>query len=120
MSARSDEDRQALARWRLVLGRQAESHSITCGGDGECARVERLVGFLFGEGEGAGQSGRGGGRQGGRGAPQLSVPDWVDQVAELFPRQAREVMERELIQRRGIQEILEKPELLERVEPSVE
>jgi Mg-chelatase subunit ChlD len=65
-------------------------------------------------------SGRTKDRQGGRGSSQLTVPEWVEQVAELFPRQAREVLERELVQRRGINELLQEPKLLEKIEPSVE
>jgi Mg-chelatase subunit ChlD len=120
-------DTHTLARWRLVLGKQAEQHGLTCQGDADAARVEQLVGFLFGEGPSAGTRGKGGGprgksggRQGGTGGSQLTVPEWVDLVSELFPRQAKEVLERELVQRRGIAELLEKPELLEKIEPNVE
>lgn len=122
-------DPHLLARWRLILGKSAESHCISCGGDAEAERIEKLVGFLFesGDGAGGGQPGPGGtagrratGREGGRGGPVLTIPDWVDQVAELFPHQAKEVLERELVQRRGIAELLEQPKLLEKVEPSVE
>ncbi|MDB5345470.1 MAG: hypothetical protein JWP89_3847 [Schlesneria sp.] len=122
-------DEHLLARWRLVLGQDAESHQITCGRDAECTRVEELVGFLFEEGA-AGENGGGGGgssrgqskdRTGGIGPGHaMNVPEWVDAVSELFPRQAREVMERELVQRRGIAELLDEPKLLERIEPNVE
>lgn len=44
---------------------------------------------------------------------QLTVPEWVDAVNELFPHQSKEVMQKELVRRRGIAEIMEKPELLE-------
>jgi Mg-chelatase subunit ChlD len=113
-------DTHTLARWRLVLGKRAEEHGLSCAGDAGCARVEQLVGFLFGEGPSGGGRGRRGGRQGGTGGSQLTVPEWVDLVSELFPRQAKEVLERELVQRRGIAELLEKPELLEKIEPNVE
>jgi len=109
--------RHTLARWRLVLGKDAEQQNITCTGDGQCERVEQLVGFLFGKGE---QGTRSDDRQGGSGGSQLTVPEWVDGVSELFPRQAKEVMERELVQRRGIRELLDQPKLLEKVEPNVE
>lgn len=116
------DDRHTLARWRLVLGQSAEQQQITCGGDGECQRIEQLVGFLFGEGDPPGPKGRArsGDRRGGRGSSALTVPDWVEQVSELFPHQAKEVLQRELIQRRGIRELLHQPELLEKVEPNVE
>jgi Mg-chelatase subunit ChlD len=134
MTTPTNIDKHTLARWRLILGKDAEQHSITCEGDGECERIEDLVGFLFEEGGGEGESqsgeGRGAsgrkakekaeGREGGRGSSKLTVPRWVDLVRELFPRQAKEVLERELVHRRGIAELLEKPELLEKIEPNTE
>ena len=45
---------QTLTRWRLILGKDAEQHGICIGaGDEQAARIEALVGFLFGEGQGA-------------------------------------------------------------------
>ncbi len=117
-------DSEVLARWRLVLGRGAEDHAISYGNHAECQRIEGLLGFLFGEG---GESGGGKNpgkprtRQGGSGKGHaLSVPEWVDGVSELFPRAAKEVLERELVQRRGIHELLDQPKLLERIEPNME
>src|SRR5580692_5909526 len=114
-----------LARWRLVLGKVAEKQGISCAGNGDAERVEKLVGFLFEPSEGQGKGGgRGGGstsdRTGGQGSSQLTVPDWVDAVNELFPHQSKEVMQKELVRRRGIAEIMEKPELLEKIEPNLE
>ncbi len=114
----TSQQRQTLTRWRLVLGDVAEKHCIGLGDDAEAARIEALVGFLFQDGgAAAGKAGR----QGGSGPGHtMNVPHWVDEVAELFPRQAKEVMERELVNRRGLRELMEKPELLERIEPSTE
>jgi Mg-chelatase subunit ChlD len=113
-------DPHTLARWRLILGKSAEEHSITCEGDAECQRIEQLIGFVFGEQEGDGAKSRATGRQGGSGGPQLTIPEWVDAVADLFPHHAKEVLQRELVSRRGISELLEKPELLEKVEPNLD
>jgi Mg-chelatase subunit ChlD len=114
-------DPHTLARWRLVLGKSAECHAITCAGDADCQRIERLIGYVFGEQTGgAGPVARSTGRQGGSGGPQLTIPEWVDAVGELFPHHAKEVLERELVQRRGIGELLEKPELLEKIEPNLD
>lgn len=112
------DDPHALARWRLVLGKVAEQHGISCAGQEEAARVEQLVGFLFEGGEGKAK--RSDDRTGGRGPSQLTVPDWVDAVNELFPQQSKEVMQKELVRRRGIAELMEKPELLEKIEPNIE
>jgi Mg-chelatase subunit ChlD len=112
---------EMLARWRLVLGEDAEAQGISTGADAEYDRIEKLIGFLF---KPAADDGKGRhppkDRQGGRGDSQLTVPEWVDQVRELFPHQVKEVMERELINRRGLRELMEKPELLEKIEPNLE
>src|ERR1700733_3516353 len=149
MAELTDADRHTLARWRLILGKSAEQHQIACGADSACLGIEELIGYLFGEGGdgngGAGGSGnRPGGRSGGRSGPggagggggeaagrtktraggsgdsQLTVPEWVERVHELFPHQAREVLERELVQRRGINKLLQEPKILEKIEPNVE
>ncbi len=39
---------------------------------------------------------------------------------ELFPNQSKEVMQRELVKRRGIAELMEQPELLEKIEPNMD
>ena len=48
------------------------------------------------------------------------MPDWVDAVNELFPQQSKEVMQRELVRRRGIAELTENPEPLEKIDPNLE
>jgi len=114
------QQRQTLTRWRLILGKSAEEHGINIDQtDTQSARIEALVGFLFTE-PGTNQSQKND-RTGGQGPGHtMNVPRWVDEVGQLFPRQAREIMERELINRRGLRELMEKPELLERIEPNKE
>jgi Mg-chelatase subunit ChlD len=115
------EDPHTLARWRHVLGKVAEAHGINCGGDAQTERIEQLVGFLFEPGGNQTGGGRkSSDRSAGSGPSQLNVPDWVDAVNELFPQQSREVMQRELVRRRGIADLMEKPELLEKIEPNLE
>ncbi len=122
----TNQQRQVLTRWRLVLGKTAEQQGICIGaGDADAERIEALVGFLFEPGTGQGQGGGGNtppkDRAGGIGPGHaMNVPRWVDEVGQLFPREAKEIMERELVNRRGLRELLEKPELLERIEPNKE
>jgi Mg-chelatase subunit ChlD len=118
-------DPHTLARWRLVLGKVAEAHRISCASQADAERIEQLVGFLFESGDGQGSGGSRGARSSsdrsaGLGPSQLTVSDWVDAVNELFPHQSKEVMQKELVRRRGIAEIMEKPELLEKIEPNLE
>lgn len=123
MAELTSDQRQMLTRWRLVLGKDAEQHGICIGADDEEARrIEALVGYLFAE-SGGGGSGQGQtkDRTGGLGPGHaMNVPRWVDEVGQLFPRQAKEIMERELINRKGLRELMEKPEILERIEPNQE
>lgn len=100
---------ELIARWRLVLGKTAEQCGLTTAGDERAAECERALDFVFDDE-----------RSGGGGGSPISIPRWIDQVSELFPRQAKEVLERELIRRRGISELLDHPALLEKIEPSVE
>jgi Mg-chelatase subunit ChlD len=105
------QERGLLNRWRLVLGKSAEQSGLRISpgaGDGDCEGTEEALSFLFDE--------RGGGSSG----SSLTVPRWIDSVNELFPRQAKEVLERELVQRKGIRQLLDQPDLLERIEPNVE
>jgi Mg-chelatase subunit ChlD len=115
-------DPHTLARWRLVLGKSAEAHGISLDAIEDAERIDSLVGFLFEGGEGAASAvgSRAGQRTGGPGPSQMTVPQWVDLVSELFPHQAKEVLERELVQRRGIAELLDQPKLLEKVEPNLD
>lgn len=94
----------SLTRWRLVLGRNGDGLGKL---EGPALEMEGALSFLYDRG-------------GGQGTSTLSVPTWIDAVEDLFPRQAKEVLERELIKRKGISELLEKPEVLEKIEPNVE
>lgn len=108
----SEEERETVNRWRLVLGKDAEKAGIRLSSGASGAEdhesTERTLSFLYDD--------RGGGTE----SSQLTVPGWIDSVSELFPRQAKEVLERELVQRKGIHQLLEQPDLLERIEPNVE
>lgn len=127
MANLNNEQRKTLTRWRLVLGKDAEQHGISIAvGDSEAQRIEALVGYLFGPSDGGDGSGGDGNarpkeRTGGLGPGHaMNIPRWVDEVAQLFPREAKEVMERELVNRKGLRELMEKPEILERIEPNQE
>lgn len=122
MTELSNQDRHMIARWRLVLGSAAENHSLSLGGDSDMQRLEDVVGFLFDPGgaEGSGKSTDPDDKRGGKESSKMTVPEWVEQVSELFPGKARETLEKELIQRRGIDELLQEPKILEKVEPNIE
>jgi len=59
-------------------------------------------------------------RTAGLGPSNLSIPDWIENVKEFFPTDTKEVLEKDLIERSDIKDIIANPELFEKVEPSLE
>src|SRR5262245_57717940 len=119
MSPLTKEQLQMMTRWRLVLGNSAEQRGICISDDDtDARRIEALVGYLF-EDSAGGKAAQD--RTGGTGPGHaMNVPRWLDEVQRLFPREAKEVMERELVNRKGLRELMQKPEILERIEPNQE
>lgn len=114
-----------LVRWRLVLG---EAAGALGGLDGRPASMDAALEWLYGrdtdlEGrEIRGRGGKSGGRGGDRSASldpsQLSVPDWIQEVHTLFPRETIERLEKDAVERFQIDEVVTNVEVLERVQPS--
>lgn len=114
------EDR--LRRWRLILGggnnNQADGIGITLSGD-DLAR-DRAMQALYDADDDGGNAGAGrGGRRGGLGASSPSVAQWLGDIRTYFPTSIVKVMQRDAIDRLGIQRLLLEPELLESVEPDI-
>jgi hypothetical protein len=57
-------------------------------------------------------------RQGGLGDSALTVPDWINEVHELFPKRTIERLERDALERYHLTELVTNPELLARAQPS--
>ncbi|HEY7357822.1 MAG TPA: VWA domain-containing protein [Ktedonobacterales bacterium] len=111
----------SLARWRLILGRFADNAMPNCL-DGQKSRMDAALDYLYGrEYRGRGmRDGNGGSedRTGGSGASQITIPDWLNQVRELFPRETVEVIEHHALDRYGMADLVTDPQVLERLEPS--
>ncbi len=119
-----DVDRSTLARWRLVLGRFSEGRlgeaGDGAGGGDRYRRMDRALEFLYGR-EYAGRGvrvERTENRAGGLGAGVLSVPGWLKDVRELFPRETVEIIERHALERYGMTEMVTDEETLRKMEPS--
>lgn len=109
-----------LERWRLVLG---EAGSACTGGAalGETAAAcDAALDWLY---ERDGDLDRRGIRRSGpRGAGSepsvLTTVDWLDDIHRLFPRETIERLERDAIERYGIDDVVTDPDVLARVEPN--
>jgi Mg-chelatase subunit ChlD len=114
-------DEQALARWRLLLGRFAdEGLGSPLRGHGDYQRRDRVLDYLYGREYGKRGVRQDGGREGGLGESVLYIPEWLREVRDLFPRDTVEVIERHALERYGMTELVTDEEVLSRLEPSYE
>lgn len=116
-------EERAVARWRLVLGRFSEEGlgQDAMGGCAGYQRMDGLLDYLYGrEYAGRGTRDEGAERDGGLRSRGLSVPEWVGQARELFPKETLEVLEKHALDRYGLTELLTDPQVLEKIEPSYE
>jgi Mg-chelatase subunit ChlD len=109
---------QALTRWRLVLGHFA-SDRLTTPLSARDQRMEAALDFLYSR-EYAGRGVRERSQSGSLDPSQLSVPSWLGEVRELFPRETVEIIEKHALDRYGLTEILTDAETLEKLEPSMD
>ena len=107
-------------RWRLVLGRYSARH-LQPPMDAEAERRERALDYLYGR-EYAGRGVRGrdpaGARRGSLDPSQLSVPRWLSEVRELFPRETLQAIEKHALERYGLDQLVKNKATLERLQPS--
>ncbi|MFJ8039813.1 VWA domain-containing protein [Kitasatospora sp. NPDC096147] len=123
MTASADASRPdpGLERWRLLLGAPAERATGPLGP--EAARQDAALEWLYGRDQDLAERGVRHGpqhapREGGDGASRVTAVDWLDTVHRLFPKETVERLERDAVERYGIEEIVTDPEVLTRVEPS--
>lgn len=111
------EDRTRLVRWRLVLGPGSEQ--CLGGLPQEWEDRDACLGYLYDREYGAGRNVRGGERgPGSLDASNLTVPEWINQVHELFPQRTVERIEKDALERYQMEEMVTNPELLSRAQPS--
>jgi Mg-chelatase subunit ChlD len=102
-------------RWRLVLGAGAES--CLGGLAGKNAACDAALAYLYDREYTSDRNVRGSER-GDLGESQLTVPEWINRVHELFPRRTIERIEKDALERYQLEELVTNPELLSRAQPS--
>lgn len=111
-----------LARWRLVLGKYARDQ-INVGMTPREQRIETALDFLYSreyQGRGVRDNETQDSREGGLEPTQLTIPHWLNEVRELFPKQTIAVIEKHALDRYGLTELVTDPEILRRLEPNFE
>jgi hypothetical protein len=112
-------DLDTIERWRLLLGEAGTANLGT--GSGAGPAMDRALAWLYGRddpGPDAGDPDDTLDRHGGSEASQLSVPEWINHIHELFPKETIERLERDAIERYGIDEVVTNLDVLERATPN--
>lgn len=110
------ETQEKLKRWRLILGKEAEQ-TLEQMASGEMLSQEdllmdRALGAIYG-----GSDGFGGGAGSGPSSPQLSR--WLGDLRALFSPMEVQVIQNDAIRRKGLNQLLFEPEVLDQLEPSI-
>ena len=107
MENTSLETNDPLERWRLVLGRGAdEGDDVPLSADQQS--MDNVMDALYDSN-----------RQGGLGASSPNINRWLGDIRKYFPSRVVQVMQKDAMQRLGLQQMLLEPELLEAIEPDV-
>lgn len=104
---------EPLVRWRLMLGEAAGDTLCTL--SGEALAADAALQWLYGRDPERVARGE-------RGADlspsALNTPDWINAIHTLFPQEVIERLERDAVEKFGIDEVVTNPQVLERIEPS--
>lgn len=100
-------DRSEMARrWRLVLGGGGDERITLDAGD---LALDGALNALYNEQ----------GQRGGLGASAPNVARWLGDIRQYFPSSVVQVMQKDALERLGLQQMLCEPEMLMAVEPDV-
>ena len=129
MAARSIDEEQ-LKRWRLILGQASQEAlaglaSSGCELSPEQIEMDEALAALYDESdqdisrdEWEEKTVGPHGAMKGRSMPK--VARWLDQIRNFFPNDVVVLLQHDAIERRGMKELLFEPEILSKVEPSVD
>ena len=110
------------SRWRLILGSETQESFQGMGGGGlsqEELLMDAALGAIYGgpgEGFGGGPGPSGGA---GKGPSSPVISKWLGDLRALFDPEMVAVVQNDAIERKGLQQLLLEPELLEGLEPDL-
>lgn len=122
-----------LARWRLILGEGSQDALVELSGRAGCAgpllgpahaEMDEALEAVYPSDEISREEweespdGRPHGHAKGRTFPR--VARWLDQIRTYFPKDAVVILQHDAIERRGMRQLLFEPEVMARIEPSVD
>ncbi|MDR1483222.1 MAG: VWA domain-containing protein [Planctomycetaceae bacterium] len=111
-------EQERLTRWRLLLGSGVESETVQL--DADFLAMDESLELLYGQKEeSAPDKKRGNNRRGSLSGSSPRVNRWLGNIRQYFPTSVVRVMQRDALERLGLQQMLLEPELLSQVEPDV-
>lgn len=110
----------SIKRWRLILGRFANKQLPNKMSNIDTRRDDALDYLYSREYRGRGVRPQQIEKTGSLDPSQISIPEWLSEVRELFPKETVEVIERHALDRYQLTELLTDAEVLNRLEPNVE
>lgn len=100
---------QRLQRWRLLLGGdEADGTGVSL--DGRALAMDKAMAALYEDGKG---------RRGGLGASAPNAARWLGDIREYFPASVVRIMQKDAIERLGMQHLLFEKEMLDAVVPDI-
>ena len=125
-------NQEQLARWRLILGKDsqepmAQMSATGCALSAEQMEMDEALEAVYAsdseqeisrEEWETSTKGRPHGAVKGRSMPR--VARWLDQIRNFFPKDVVVLLQQDAIERRGMNELLFEPEIMARVEPSID
>ena len=112
------DDTDRKARWRLVLGDDAEQ-SLPDALDEAGMQMDAALDFLYGREYDGRNIRKKNERKGGSGPSTLNVPDWINSIHTLFPKDTIERLERDALERYHLEELVTNKVLLQQAQPSM-
>lgn len=106
-------------RWRLILGRYAQEQLGGTPLGPKQQRMERALDYLYGR-EYRGRGVREEQSAGSLDPSVLSVPHWLNEVRELFPKETVERIEKHALDRYGMTELVTDPAVLAKLEANMD
>jgi predicted metal-dependent peptidase len=111
-------DREAVNRWRLILGSFSNDALYAGGEGGDFAyhEIDELMNFLYSREYG---DERGIRQEGSLDPSQLIVPEWIRKIRKVFPKEVVERLENDALDRYQLSEILTDKKVLESMQPNM-
>ena len=108
-------NREAVNRWRLVLG-SFSNDGLGMGGGFAYQEIDDLLDFLYGREYG---DDRGVRQEGSLDPSQIIIPEWIRKIRKIFPNEVVERLENDALDRYQLNEILTDKKVLESMQPNM-